>query len=121
MRKIMRRFLYAYIIAILFTGCCTIQRPNVSGSSWDNAALVAEQRLEIERLRNDFYNMGRLVGSSADGIDRAAERLSGSLNRISSIEDVLDAMDEYVRSIERENRQLRELQRANWPKDAGER
>jgi hypothetical protein len=98
------------IAALVMVGCAS--RPVVG--SWDDALLVAEQRLEIERLRNDIADMEHIVRSVTDGVESATARLIDSLGRFGSINELLDAMDEYVRSIEAENRQLRALQRANW-------
>jgi hypothetical protein len=116
----MRRIIYALVFIKIFSGCASHDRSNVSASSWDNALMVSEQRLEIERLRNDFHTVGFIIRDIADRNEGATRRLVDSLGRVSTIEAIIDAMDDYVRTIETENRQLRNLLRTNWGENVGE-
>jgi len=122
----MRRMFYVFIMAVLFIGCASTKR--VHTNNWENATLVAEQRAEIQQLRRDVADMGEYQQQVSDGIigateriERGTEQLLNSIQRASSIEDIFREIDEFVRLILEENRQLRELQRPDRGTDAGER
>jgi len=96
--------------------------------SWGDSGLAAEQRAEIRQLRRDVADMGEYQRQVSDGIDRAteriergAERLLDGIQRAESIEGIFREVDEFVRFILEENRQLRELQHADSGADAGAR
>ena len=112
----MRRIFYAVLICAVFIGCAANNRANVGGYS--DAALVAEQRLELERLRNDLERMGELTEEVSERIDGLAERLVASLERYENLEALFAEIDRFVRDLIAENSRLRGLQPANGGEDA---
>jgi hypothetical protein len=76
----MRRMIYVVVVILsaLFI-CCTSGRPAVI-SGWENASLVAEQRLEIERQRQYIDDLERIIQSGSENL-RAAEQYIGELEQ----------------------------------------
>ena len=117
----MRRILYAVIVALLFTGCCTNPgRVATATDIWGDATLVAEQRAEIEQLRRDLNDMGGLVRDISEGIVRITDELTDGLERSRSIEDIFREIDLFVRKLIEANRELGDLQPPDRREDAGE-
>jgi hypothetical protein len=116
----MRRIIYAGIITILFTCCVTDNRANVSSSSWDNAALVAEQRVIIEQQQQRFDDMGRIVYEVQSDLGRAIDEVVAGLDGNSDLKSQFTVIDRFVRSVIESKRRLEELQSADRAEDAGE-
>jgi hypothetical protein len=115
----MRRMIYvAVILSALFIGC-TSGRPAVI-SGWENASLVTEQRLEIERQRQYIADLERIIQSGSENL-RAAEQYLGELEQGNTdLADWLRRVDEFVRAVITVQREFESVQRANRPEDAGE-
>lgn len=106
------------ILAVIsFCICSCASHPAVD--TWGDATLVAEQRAEIEQLRRDIADLATTQRQISERIGYAAERLESSLDRITTIEELWAAADEFVRSILAENERLRSLQPTDWGADAG--
>ena len=116
----MRRVLYAVICITVLSGCAHSGPAVAAPGVWDDSALVAGQRIELERLADEHERMGQFVREFSERNDRIASELTESLARGGNIQAIGAAMDRFVRELIEENRTLKEWVRANWPEDAGE-
>lgn len=119
-----RRIIYAVIIFTItvtaFMGCCT-HRHNVSGSSWDNASLVAEQRIIIEQQQSRFEYMERIVDEVQSNLGRAVDAVIAGIDGNTDIQNQFAVIDQFVRSVIEGKRRLENIQLADSGTDAGER
>jgi chromosome segregation ATPase len=121
------------LLAVIFGTASCATRGTVN--SWEDAALIAEQRSEIERLSRDIKELQSQLGdaqqitqSSIESIDRTYARLESSLAGATSLQDSINALAEFARQCLEEINRLREYQSANsgiqsadQGEDAGER
>jgi len=108
---------FIIIICMVFPGC--VSRPLVG--SWDNASLVAEQRIIIERQQQYIDSMGWLIQSGATNLQAAIEEL-GKLNELhEDFGEWLWRVDRFVRAVIAEQQRLERLQLPNSAENAGER
>jgi hypothetical protein len=120
-KKIMRRIVYAVFITILFEGCCTQNRANVSNVGWADAALVAEQHIIIEQQQQRFDNMGRIVDEIQSDLGRAVDAVVIGLDGNTDLKSQFTIIDQFVRSVIAGKQRLEKLQSADWTEDAGTR
>jgi PBP1b-binding outer membrane lipoprotein LpoB len=116
----MRRIIYAVFITILFTGCATNNRTNVSDNSWNDATLVAEQRLIIEQQQQRFDNMGKIIDEVQSDLGRAVDKVIDGLDGNRDLKSQFAIIDQFVRSVIESKRRLEILQSTDWTEDAGE-
>jgi len=77
-----------FILGLIFgMASCAVNRRAVT--SWEDSALIARQRAEIEQLQRDIAELRSQLGnaqqitqSSVESIDRAYARLGGCLRSI---------------------------------------
>ena len=105
-----------FIIMVLFGGCVTSR----GADAWGDAAIIAEQRAEIERLQRDLADMGELIQQVSGGIDRITDGLKDGLARSTSLSDIFSEIDAFVRELIDENRKLRGIQPADRTENAAE-
>jgi len=118
----MRRFIYAtIIIAIFFSACQTDgnTRRGGHGSSWDDAMLVAEQRLELERQRQLIADLERIIQSGSDALTAATQYLGELGNQNLDLDDWLQRVDGFVRSVIGVQQQLDRVQQTESGANAG--
>jgi len=118
----MRRIFYVIIFAVIFAGCLSTNSHHIStGSSWDDARLVAEQRLELERQSKLIADLERIIQSGAENLAEA-ERYLGEFEQGNlDLEDWLRRVDEFVRRVIAVQRELENIQRTNSGENAGAR
>jgi len=100
--------------AFVCSGCATSR--GAGRDTWGDAALIAEQRAEIEQLQRDIIEMGEYQREISGRIDRITGQLVDGLGRCDTIEDIHGEIDRFVRKLIEENSKLREVQ----PADRGE-
>ena len=115
-----KSFIFFVFIALLAGGCNTSPGRTVPGA-WGDAAIIAEQRAEIERLRGDLERMGEYQREISGRIDGITERLVSGIERSRNIENIQREIDRFVRDLIEENRKLGEIQRPDSGTDAGTR
>ena len=117
----MRRIVYAICFASFFVGCATGHIRHVAGGNpFADAALIAEQRIELERQSRIIADLERIIQSGAKHLDEA-ERYLGELEQ-GNIEfaEWLRRVDEFVRRVIEVKRELETIQPADGGADAGE-
>jgi len=102
------------LAACVYSGCGTGR--GAGRDAWGDAAIIAEQRAEIEQLRRDIVDMGEYQREISGRIDRITDQLVDGLGRCDTIEDIHGEIDRFVRQLIEENSKLREVQ----PADRGE-
>ncbi len=118
----MGRVIYGLIavICIAYVSACAGVNSRGTVDVWNDAALVSEQRLELERLRQDITDMEKFQREISDRIEWITDGLIDSLERCETIEDIFREVDVFVRTLIDENQQLRALQRTDSGENAGE-
>ena len=116
-----RRFVYAVFILPALIGCATARtRGHIVDTSFDDAKLVMEQRIELERQSAIIADLERIVQSGARNLAEAERRL-GSLEQGNiELAEWLARVDEFVRRIIEVKRELESVQFPDSGTDAGE-
>jgi len=105
------------VAAIVVLGAC-VSRPAVGG--WGDAGLAAEQRIVIEQQQQRLDDMGAAIESIHDGLGRAIDAVTASLDGNGDLKSKFAEVDYFVRAVIESKRRLEELQRADNSADAGE-
>jgi chromosome segregation ATPase len=125
-KQIFKPFLIAGIVLGMVS--CVSNRGAVNG--WEDSALAARQRAEIEQLQRDIAGLQSQLGnaqqitrSSIESIDRAYARLESGLAGASSLQDSINELTEFARQCLAEINRLRSRQSEDigfQPADRGE-
>ena len=106
------------IAAAMVMGACSTGPAVMYG---DSTGLAAEQRLIIEQQRRELEDMGTAITAVHDGLGRAIDAVTASLNGTGSLQEQFAAIDRFVRSVIASQRALEDVQRADGPADAAAR
>jgi len=123
MKKIIKEFIYALLIAIIivFTSCQSTGNTHNTNTGFADAQLVAEQRLELERQRQLIAELERIIRSGSSALAEA-ERYLGELDTTNlDWEDWLRRVDEFVRRVIAVQRELGRIQSTDSGENARER
>ncbi len=121
----MRRTIYgiiAIISVVYITGCATAySRGGTNAQSWEDAALVSEQRLELERQSKLIADLERIIQSGAADLAEAERYLGEFETGNLDLADWLRRVDEFVRRVITVQRELEAVQRTDSGENAAER
>lgn len=116
MRKQIAKALLLLAFVFGMASCAT----RGSANSWEDSAIIARQRAEIEQLQRDIADLRSQLGnaqqitqSSIGSIDRAYTRLESSLAGASDIQSSIDAITEFARQCLTEIERIKSYQPEN--------
>jgi len=116
----MRRIYVSIFLCAALVVSCRTSSDRIIVNSWDDAALVAEQRLELERQSAYIAELERALQRGIEDLRAAREYLDSLESTNIEFGAWLQRVDEFVREIIRIQQELERVQRTNSGTDAGE-
>jgi len=116
----MRRIFYVIFCVLIFALCgsCSTFR-GTTPTGYADAALVAEQRLELERQQRYIAELERTIRGGADALGSAIEAVGLLKEGTGDLQNWLRRIDTFVRAVIREQQKLDKIQRRNSGENAG--